>query len=582
MDDDVFGEFEKEENNTGTSKENVSYIFEVSLGEALYAEAPSDGIWYRIFEVPGEINLLQFHKISIEVLRWGIYFYWEPFVFTIGDVDYAEIGSEEPLIIDNFSNRKLLSCEVFLSNILIKEKTNIIFTYKLGSYSVFRHGIFPEIELICLGISQHCTNEHLPRIIRFRGYDLCPYTNTFDKNHWADTTLPKKIDYFYRADTCRKPLDKVRFVLKEDAATLRGWRIKDDRRRWERAVVILENRNLTVAQIATKIERPHSRIREWIYSFNCFGIEGLKRTLDNRRLGIRESTKSKSDKIIEILHDRPISYDVNRSSWNREGIATAYKEKFGEEISVATVSRLVKIAGYGWRKSRRVLTSSDPQYQEKIQAILEALHSLKSSELFFFIDEMGPILIRKQSGRSYLKKNETNLISRNQITKGVLTFTGALSATTNQMTWLYGKNKNTTGMIEIIELLFNKHYDKNRLIITWDAASWHRSIELTTWLDGFNATTKIQKFGPIIELIPLPNCSQFLNVIEAVFSAMKRAIIHNSDYQSAKEMKTAISRHFAERNDFFAKNPKRAGKKIWDIDFFRDYAKLTCGSYREW
>lgn len=416
-------------------------------------------------------------------------FFWEPFVFTIGDIDYAEIGSEEPLIIDNFSDRGLLSCEISLANIPIKEKTNIIFTYKLGSYPAFRLGIFPTLELICLGI-KHGSNEHLPRIIRLHGNDFCPYTNTFDQNQWADTTLPKKIEYFYQNGTRLHPYDKVRFVLKEDAVTLKNWRNKNDRRKWERAVVILENRNLTVRQIATKIERPKSRIREWISNFNCFGIEGLKHTLDNRRRGIRELTKSKSDKIIEILHDRPISYDINRSSWNREGIAKAYKEKFGEVISLATISRLVKIAGYGWLKSRRVLTSSDPQYQEKVQAVLEALHSLKSSEMFFFIDEMGPILIRKQSGRSYLKKNERNLISRNQVTKGELTFTGALSATTNQMTWLYGKSKNTTGMIDIIELLFNKHYDKSRLFVTWNAASWHRSIELTTWLDNFNATKK--------------------------------------------------------------------------------------------
>ena len=44
---------------------------------------------------------------------------------------------------------------------------------------------------------------------------------------------------------------------------------------------------------------------------------------------------------------------------------------------------------------------------------------------------------------------------------------------------------------------------------------------------------------------------------------MAKAVIHNSDYQSVEEAMAAIDRHFLERNDYFAKNPKRAGKKIW-------------------
>jgi len=62
---------------------------------------------------------------------------------------------------------------------------------------------------------------------------------------------------------------------------------------------------------------------------------------------------------------------------------------------------------------------------------------------------------------------------------------------------------------------------------------------------------------------------------------MKKAVIHHSDYRSEDEMKMAISTHFVERNDYFRENPKRAGKKIWDIDFFHDTECLTAGNYRE-
>ena len=158
----------------------------------------------------------------------------------------------------------------------------------------------------------------------------------------------------------------------------------------------------------------------------------------------------------------------------------------------------------------------------------------------------------------------------------------ALSATTNQVTWIYEDSKDTVGMIDLAELLFNQHHDATRIFLTWDAASWHRSDALSEWLDRFNTETRVRDYGPTVELVPLPTSSQFLNVLEAVFSGMKRAVIHNSDYRTTEEMKSAISRHFSERNAYFKENPKRAGKKIWEIDFFADIDNLTAGNYREW
>jgi hypothetical protein len=67
---------------------------------------------------------------------------------------------------------------------------------------------------------------------------------------------------------------------------------------------------------------------------------------------------------------------------------------------------------------------------------------------------------------------------------------------------------------------------------------------------------------PYFELAPLPASAQFLDVIESVFSGMAKAIIHNSEYESAEVCKAAIDRYFAERNSFFLASPRRAGRII--------------------
>jgi hypothetical protein len=176
---------------------------------------------------------------------------------------------------------------------------------------------------------------------------------------------------------------------------------------------------------------------------------------------------------------------------------------------------------------------------------------LKPGELFFFIDELGPLRVKKYGGRSLVRKNEVLSYPQEQRHRGIIMMSGALSATTNQVTWIYGRSKDTSAMIDLIEALYNRHFSATKIYVTWDAASWHRSAILVEWLD-------------------------------TVFSGMKRAVVHHSDYRNASEMKKAISLHFADRNSHFQHNPKRAGNRIWDLNFFTDTGNIRSGNYREW
>lgn len=117
-------------------------------------------------------------------------------------------------------------------------------------------------------------------------------------------------------------------------------------------------------------------------------------------------------------------------------------------------------------------------------------------------------------------------------------------------------------MIKLLELLLKKHNHLDRIFLSWDAASWHISKKLLERIKEINLMANNNN-SPQVELAPLPAGAQFLNVIEAVFSGMARAVIHNSNYQSKMEAKSAIDSYIDERNHHFKKNPKRAGRKIW-------------------
>lgn len=524
--------------------------------------------WYRDFEVADKISLEQLASLIIEIIGWEEDHLYE---FKIKNKNYVNLtfGYNDDYFVDSW--KPCVSCAIPLYLIGFVRREVFAFIFDFGDEHTFRItiiSIYPSI------------NSILPRVISYRGCNLLQYPKALSREQ---ARLLRRKPPVVSPPPRQRDRWRIRYVRAEDKQTLVEWRESNDRRLWQKAVTVLENRNLQPEEIAKKVEMPLPQIEKWIRSFNRFGIEGLNPPRKKRTPGKKEAaTELRRKRILEILHDRPASFGINRASWNLSSLAAAHKKRHGEVISRSSIGRIVQKSGYTIKKARRVLTSPDPNYREKVELVLSTLRNLQPNELFFFIDELGPLRVKKYGGRAFVRKREALTVPQEQVHKGSITMAGALSATTNQVSWLYCATKDTYAMIDLVEILFNQHITAKRIYLTWDAASWHKSGFLVEWLDKFNAETMIFGYGPTIHLVPLPTSSQFLDVIESVFSGMKRAVIHHSDYQSTMEMKVAISRHFVERNLYFQDNPKRAGKKIWEVDFFQDLENLSSGNYREW
>jgi transposase len=211
--------------------------------------------------------------------------------------------------------------------------------------------------------------------------------------------------------------------------------------------------------------------------YALFVKHGLSEVFQSESVRSRSADEQaiKTKRLLELLHHKPTDFGINRTSWSQVSLAWAYKIRFGEDISRSSVAQYIKKTGFAWKKAKRVLTSPDPQYREKLEVVLRTLHSLTEDDLFFFVDELGPLLVKRRGGRSYMHRNEVLSCPRRQVAKGSVTLVGALSATTNQMTWVFGESKDTNSIIELMELLFNQYHDKSKIYVTWDAVSWHRS-----------------------------------------------------------------------------------------------------------
>ncbi|MES2111812.1 MAG: IS630 family transposase [Bacteroidota bacterium] len=350
-----------------------------------------------------------------------------------------------------------------------------------------------------------------------------------------------------------------------DTQILNTWRRSNDRRKWEKAVVVLDTaQGHPIIQIAGKIERSPECVRHWINIFKKKGLVGLepqKRQTDD---SVIQQIKIKKENLIRLLHEAPQLHGFNRTSWRLKDLSTAYYKHYGASVSMAMISMYIRQEGYVFRKARKVLTSPDPEFREKLAHIQTILQNLTAEEKFFSIDEYGPFSIKMKGGRALVKHGEFKTYPQHQQSKGCLICTAALELSTNQMTHFYSRKKDTAEMIKMIEVLCGRYNDQDKLYLSWDAAIWHASKKLNAYLDEINAMNyRAEHHTPVVELAPLPASAQFLNVIESVFSGLAKSVIHHSDYASVGHCQAAIDRYFYERNQHFALHPKKAGKKIW-------------------
>jgi transposase len=318
------------------------------------------------------------------------------------------------------------------------------------------------------------------------------------------------------------------------------------------------------ASVARDFRVSTKTVSKWVARFRAYGPDGLtdrsSRPHHIRRRHLQPG-KELSDAVFALLHTPPRDSGFNRTTWKLADLHTALAVQ-GLSTSPRNLSAVIKQAGYQWKKARIALTSPDPLYREKVDAIKDVLSRLKDDEAFFSIDEFGPFAVKARGGRALQLPGEVRQVPQWQKSKGYLIVTAALELSRNQITYFFSKEKNTAETCKLIDRLRRQYKGYSRIYLSWDAAPWHSSKSLLDRVEFLNGWAACDG-APSIDILPLPAQAQFLNVIESVFSGMARAVIHNSDYHTVIEAQAAITRYLEDRNRSFAVAPRRAGRSIW-------------------
>jgi transposase len=318
------------------------------------------------------------------------------------------------------------------------------------------------------------------------------------------------------------------------------------------------------ASVARDFRVSNKTVFKWLARFRAEGSVGLDdRSSRPHRIARRhlQPGKELNDAVFAILHTPPRDSGFNRTTWRIADLQTALQAQ-GVLTTRNNLSSTIKRAGYQWKKARIALTSSDPLYREKVDAIKNVLSMLKDDEAFFSIDEFGPFAVKMRGGKALQPPGKVRQVPQWQKSKGSMIVTAALELSRNQIIHFFSDQKNSTETCKLIDLLRRQYRGYRRIYLSWDAAPWHSSEQLLDRVEFLNGWAA-HDGAPYIEILPLPAQAQFLNVIESVFSGMARAVIHNSDYATVADAQAAITRYLNDRNRSFVIAPQRAGRSIW-------------------
>jgi transposase len=146
---------------------------------------------------------------------------------------------------------------------------------------------------------------------------------------------------------------------------------------------------LPVAAVARTFGVAPQTVYKWLRRYHAAGTSGLM----DRSCGPLHPhrkyppvTEELRQALFRTLHTPPHEYGLNRTTWRITDLIEVLTDR-GFPLNEATASRLIREAGYRWKKARVVLTSNDSKFRQKLDRVRGTLAQLKDDEAFFSVDE---------------------------------------------------------------------------------------------------------------------------------------------------------------------------------------------------
>ncbi len=147
---------------------------------------------------------------------------------------------------------------------------------------------------------------------------------------------------------------------------------------------VLEDRQ-SPSKVATDFRVSHRTVHKWIRRYKAEGMSGLKDKTSAPHTVPRKLVqpgKELTDAVMALLHAPPSQSGFNRTTWRMGDLRNVLAER-GIATTLNSIRTVIRRAGVRWSQARISLTSTDPDYRKKLDAIKSVLANLGTDDAFF-------------------------------------------------------------------------------------------------------------------------------------------------------------------------------------------------------
>ena len=315
---------------------------------------------------------------------------------------------------------------------------------------------------------------------------------------------------------------------------------QQSRRRSIAARVVLRSRIILLAaaglqnkQIAEKLKVAPRMAMLWRDRFNKLGITGLLK--DAPRPGRPPSITA--ERTASLIEKTTQATPANATHWSTRTMA----KEMG--ISKASVSRIWRASGLKPHRVESFKVSNDPQFAEKLEAIVGLYLNPPEHALVLSVDEKSQIqaLDRTQPGLP-IKKGRGATMTHDYKRNGTTTLFAALDTATGEVYGLCQQRHRHQEWLRFLRMIDQTVPAGKEIYLICDNYATHKHPHVQRWLE------KHKRFNVRFT----PTSASWLNMIERFFRDLTTNQIRRGVFQDLEQLITAIGNYIDHHN----KKPK--------------------------
>jgi transposase len=319
----------------------------------------------------------------------------------------------------------------------------------------------------------------------------------------------------------------------EEKSTLSEWANgrKTQVRIAERArILLMASEGKQDLAIAATLGITPKKVARWRKRFLSKGLPGLKK--DAPRPG--RTPTIKSEVVVEIIRRTTQETPASATHWSTRSMAAAVG------VSGSTVLRIWHAHGLKPHRIESFKLSNDPQFSEKLEAIVDLYLNPPEQAMVLCVDEKSQVqaLDRTQPGLP-MKPGRAGTMTHDYKRYGTITLFAALNAASGKVISLCQPRHRHQEWIKFLRLINDATPAGKELHIIADNYAAHKHFKVERWL----------KRHPRFHVHYTPTSSSWLNMVERYFRDLTENRLRRGVFRSVLELIEALDAYVDRHND---------------------------------